>query len=210
MAADDLSLKNHFLLAMPGLASSYFGGSLIYVCEHNEDGAMGIIVNRPSPVSLVELMTRLGMDKGVTPAHIPVLEGGPVGGERGFILHSLRDLSSLREPDSDRDVESVREYMEHALFLGGCMLLSSGRNILEAIAAGNGPQEYLMALGYAGWAGGQLEEELADNAWLTCPDYDLDMVHEVLFHTPFHQRVQRAAASLGIDFSLISGQAGHA
>ena len=206
----DLSLKNQFLLAMPGLAGSYFGGSLIYLCEHNDDGAMGIMVNRPSSVSLVELMAQLGIDKGVTPSDIPVLEGGPVGGERGFILHSLRDLNSLRDPHCPRDVVTVREYVEHALFLGGCMLLSSGRDILEAIAAGNGPQEYLMVLGYAGWAGGQLEAELAENAWLTCPNYDLDMVHEVLFHTPFDQRVQRAAASLGIDFSLIAGQAGHA
>ena len=183
----DLSLKNQFLLAMPALAGSYFGDTLTYVCEHNEDGAMGIMVNRPSSLSLVELLAQLGIDKGHTPIDAPVMEGGPVGQERGFILHSNEVTfdSSLRLNDQ--------------------LMLSSAREVLEAIANGAGPERYLVALGYAGWDQGQLEGEVADNAWLTCPS-DLD----VIFNTPFDDRVKRAADILGIDFSLISGQAGHA
>ena len=189
----DLSLKNQFLLAMPGLAGTYFGDTLTLICEHNDEGAMGLIVNRPSQVTLIELLAQLGIDKGQTPVERIVMEGGPVGGERGFILHS----------------EDAR--FEASLALGGGVMLSSAREVLEAIARNEGPQDYLVALGYAGWDAGQLESEVADNAWLTCPaDAQGALIREILFHTPFEARVQRAAASLGIDFALISSQAGHA
>ncbi len=183
----DLSFRNQFLLAMPGLAGSYFGDTLSFVCEHNDEGAMGIIVNRPSQVSLIELLTQLGIDKGAAPADVLVMEGGPVGAERGFILHS----------------DEVR--FEASLELGHRLMLSSAREVLEAIAEDRGPADYLVALGYAGWDAGQLEEEVRENAWLTCPANP-----EIIFHTPFDQRVRAAAEVLGIDFSLISGQAGHA
>ncbi|HEY5645581.1 MAG TPA: YqgE/AlgH family protein [Pseudomonadales bacterium] len=189
----DLSLKNQFLLAMPGLAGSYFGDTLTLICEHNADGAMGLIVNRPSAVTLIELMAQLGIDKGATPPDRIVMEGGPVGGDRGFILHA----------EDDR--------FDNSLSLGNGMMLSSARQVLKAIAVNEGPADYLVALGYAGWDAGQLESEVADNAWLTCPaDAAGELSRQIVFHTPFEQRVQRAAASLGIDFSLISSQAGHA
>ncbi|MGD8418525.1 MAG: YqgE/AlgH family protein [Pseudomonadales bacterium] len=189
----ELSLKNQFLLAMPGLAGSYFGDTLTFICEHNDEGAMGIIVNRPSPVTVIELMAQLGIDKGRTPIERVVMEGGPVGGERGFILHG----------EDDR--------FDGSLSLGNGMMLSSAREVLEAIAAGDGPPDYLVALGYAGWDAGQLEGEVAENAWLTCPTGDGgELAREIVFHTPFEARVRRAAASLGIDFALISSQAGHA
>ena len=183
----ELSLKGQFLLAMPGLSGTYFGDSLTFICEHNDEGAMGIIINRPSEVSLIELISQLGIEKGATPADVLVMEGGPVGGERGFILHG-------------NDVE-----FEASLDLGDGLMLSSAREVLEAIAASSGPAEYLVALGYAGWDAGQLEEEVTHNAWLTCPADP-----EIIFNTPFDSRVRAAAAVLGIDFSLISGQAGHA
>jgi len=183
----DLNLKNQFLLAMPGLSGSYFGDTLTYICEHNEEGAMGIMVNRPSQVSLIELLSQLGITKGATPLDAIVMEGGPVGGERGFILHSA-DVS-----------------FEASLELKDGLMLSSAREVLEAIAKGEGPRDYLVALGYAGWDAGQLENEVKENAWLTCP-----VATEIIFDTPFDERVKKAAASLGIDFSLISGQAGHA
>lgn len=172
---------------MPGLAGSYFGDTLTYVCEHNEDGAMGIMVNRPSRVSLIELLAQLGIDKGETPVEAVVMEGGPVGVERGFILHS----------------DEVA--FEASLALGDGLMLSSAREVLEAIARGKGPADYLVALGYAGWDSGQLENEVRDNAWLTCPGDK-----RIIFDTPYDERVKEAAASLGIDFTLISGQAGHA
>lgn len=182
-----MDLKHQFLLAMPGLAGSYFGDTLTYICEHNDDGAMGIVVNRPSDVSLIELLSQLGIEKGATPIEVPVMEGGPVGQERGFILHS-------------DDVA-----LEASLRLSPGLMLSAAREVLEAIARGEGPASYLVALGYAGWDRGQLEDEVADNAWLTCP-----VDTEIIFNTPFAERVGKAARALGIDFSLISGQAGHA
>jgi putative transcriptional regulator len=183
----DLKLKNQFLLAMPGLAGSYFGDTLTYICEHNTDGAMGIMVNRPSSVSLIELLTQLGIDKGTTPVDAVVMEGGPVGGERGFILHS-------------DDVA-----FEASLALEDGLMLSSAREVLESIAKDEGPADYLVALGYAGWDSGQLENEVRENAWLTCPGDK-----KIIFETPYDERVKQAAAKLGIDFTLISGQAGHA
>jgi len=178
---------------MPGLAGSYFGETLTLICEHNDDGAMGLIVNRPSSVSLIELMVQLNIDKGATPADRMVMEGGPVGGDRGFILHT----------EDDR--------FEGSLTLGNGLMLSSAREVLQAIARNEGPAEYLVTLGYAGWDAGQLEGEIAENAWLTCPaDASGELVREIIFRTPFEDRLQRAARSLGIDFSLISSQAGHA
>ena len=189
--AADLSLKNQFLLAMPGLSGTYFGDTLTFICEHNAEGAMGIIVNRPSHVSLVELVAQLGISKGSTPVDCPVLEGGPVEVERGFILHS------------------VDERFTASLDLGCGIMLSSAREVLEAIASGEGPDDYLVALGYAGWDAGQLEAEVADNAWLTAPVDDAE-AQRIVFDTEFAARIEKAAASLGIDFALISAQPGHA
>ena len=152
---------------------------------------MGIIVNRPSHVSLVELVAQLGISKGSTPVDCPVLEGGPVEVERGFILHS------------------ADERFEASLDLGGGIMLSSAREVLEAIANDGGPEDYLVALGYAGWDAGQLESEVADNAWLTAP-VEADAARHIIFETSFEARIGEAAGSLGIDFSLISAQPGHA
>jgi putative transcriptional regulator len=183
----EVSLKNQFLLAMPGLTGTYFGNSVTYICEHNEDGAMGIMVNRPTDVSLVELLSQLGIRTGSTPVEVSIMEGGPVQADRGFILHT------------------DDQHFESSLDLQNGLMLTTAREVLEAIAAACGPRDYLVALGYAGWQGGQLEAELLENAWLTCP-----ADQEVLFHTPYAERVTKAAAALGIDFSLMSGHAGHA
>jgi putative transcriptional regulator len=180
-------LKNQFLIAMPAMTGGYFGDTIIYLCEHNDDGAMGLVVNRPSDLSLIELLSQLNVDAGTVSPDIPVMDGGPVARDRGFILHS----------DDKR--------FEASLDLGNGTMLTAAREVLEAIAAGEGPQDHLVALGYAGWGGGQLEEELKENAWLTCPS-SLDVV----FKVPFEERVRKAAAALGIDFRLMSGQAGHA
>lgn len=180
-------LRHQFLLAMPALASSYFGGSITYLCEHNEDGALGLMINRPLPdVELGELFDQLGIDGG-RHRKAPVLEGGPVQRDRGFVLHS-DDL-----------------VLESSLTLADGMVLTTAREVLAAIAGGAGPERFLVCVGYAGWGAGQLESELADNAWLT-----LDADPAIVFETPFDSRVERAAASLGIDFRLISGAAGHA
>jgi putative transcriptional regulator len=184
--SDAINLKHHFLLAMPGLVTDYFGNTITYICEHNETGAMGLMINRPTELPLAKLLEQLGMDVLVK-LKDPVLEGGPVGGEHGFVLHT-------EDPRFDSSVS-----------LGNGLALSTAKQTLQAIGAGTGPARYLVALGYAGWAGGQLENELAQNAWLTCPAN-----LEVLFDVPYAQRVDQAAATLGIDFKLMSRQAGRA
>jgi putative transcriptional regulator len=180
-------LKNQFLLAMPNLAGSYFSNTITYLCEHNDDGAMGIMVNRPAQLTLLELFEQLNIPVQGYSLDEPVFEGGPVAGDRGFILHSSekRFLSSLD--------------------LGRGLMLTTAREVLEAIATGAGPQSYLVALGYAGWGAGQLEQEMLENAWLNCP-----ATSTILFDTPVEQRVEHAAQGLGINFNLISGHAGHA
>lgn len=181
------ALKHQFLLAMPTLAGSYFASSITYLCEHNEDGALGLMINRPvADVQLGELFDQLE----ITGSHFrgaPVLEGGPVQRDRGFVLHS-DDL-----------------ILETSLLLQEGLVLTTAREILAAIADGSGPARFLVCVGYAGWGAGQLETELAENAWLTCGGDP-----SIIFETPFNERIDRAAKSLGIDFRLISGEAGHA
>jgi len=179
-------LKHHFLLAMPGLAGDYFANTITYVCEHNTEGALGFMVNRPLALSVGDLLDQLGIDT-VSALSAPVLEGGPVKTERGFVLHT----------DECRQETSVD--------LGHGIMLSTARATLEAIGAGTGPSRYFVALGYAGWGAGQLEREITENAWLTCPART-----DILFDVPFERRVEEAARSLGIDFRLMSSQAGHA
>jgi putative transcriptional regulator len=180
------SLRHQFLLAMPGLTPDYFGGAIIYVCEHNADGAMGLIINRTSELTVAELLEQLEIEPS-TDIDGDVLEGGPVQTDRGFILHS-----------DDRTFEG-------SLQVAGGVMLSTARQTLEVIGSGEGPRHYLVALGYAGWGPAQLEQEIGANAWLSCP-----ATLHVLFEAPLEERVTRAAATLGIDFRLMAHQAGHA
>ena len=183
----ETSWRHQFLLAMPALTGSYFGQTITYLCEHNEDGAMGLVVNRPvDDVALGDLFDQLDIEG---PAHraTEVLEGGPVQRDRGFVLHSDEVL------------------VEGTLKLASGLALSTSREMLAAIARDEGPGRFIVCVGYAGWSGGQLEGEMAENAWLTCPADDA-----ILFETDHSDRVQRAAAALGIDFNLIGGSAGHA
>lgn len=182
------SLKHHFLIAMPQLVDPAFAGSLIYLIEHGPHGAMGLVVNRPTDMNLADVMQQLQPDSAPQ-AHCQqkaIHAGGPVQPERGFVLH----------PDG--------WHYQHTLALGS-VAMSTSEDALLAIADGSGPQRCLIALGYAGWAPGQLEAELLDNAWLTCP---ADAA--ILFDTPSDERLDQAAASLGIDLHLLSRQAGHA
>ena len=172
---------------MPGLSGTYFGETLTFICEHNAEGAMGIIVNRPSHVTLVELVAQLGISKGATPIDSVVMEGGPVEVERGFILHS------------------ADQRFDASLDLGCGIMLSSAREVLEAIADSDGPDEYLVALGYAGWDAGQLEDEIRLNSWLTVPASP-----DLVFETPYEERWQAAARSIGINPAKLSLHAGNA
>lgn len=182
-----MNLKHQFLMAMPGLAGDYFADTLTFVCEHNDEGAMGILVNRPSDTTLVELFAQLGLKTARKWAEVQVLEGGPVARERGFVLHT-----------NDKTFPASVE-----LDQGLC--LSTALEVLDAIANDAGPEKFLVTLGYAGWEAGQLENEIQNNVWLTT-----NAAPEVLFDVPYPDRLQAAADSLGIDIRLISGHAGHA
>ncbi len=181
-------LKHQFLIAMPHMADAHFAQTLIYLVEHNQDGAMGLIINRPSGLNLADVMEQLRPDVPCEPAieDLPVYSGGPVQTDRGFVLH----------PASSQ--------FQATLVLGELGVTTS-QDVLFAIADGQGPRQHFIALGYAGWEAGQLEAELIENAWLSCPA----QAH-ILFDLPAEQRLTAAAASLGVDLRLLSSQVGHA
>jgi putative transcriptional regulator len=182
------SLKHHFLIAMPTLGDINFSETVTYICQHDEDGALGIIVNKPGNVTIGELCAR--MDIGVKPGphgERPVLAGGPVAPARGFVLH-----------------ESTTDY-ESTIVIDEDIRLTVSRDILESMAAGAGPERALFALGYAGWGAGQLEGELAENAWLSAR-----ATSAILFDTPYEKRWAAAAELIGIDIRGISSYSGRA
>jgi putative transcriptional regulator len=185
---DGFSLTNQFLIAMPTLADPNFHGTVTFICEHNAQGAMGIVINRPLDLTLGEVLSQMSISAKETAVALhPVYMGGPVQTERGFVLHNPAGQwdSMLRISDE----------------LG----ITTSKDILENIAAGSGPKQTLVALGYAGWGAGQLEQELADNAWL-CGPAD----NRIIFDTPWQKRWEAAAALMGIDLNQISDQIGHA
>ncbi len=182
------NLTNHFLIAMPSLADPNFSRTVTYICEHSDAGAMGIVINRMSDLQLADILAQMGIEPArPETAEIPVYNGGPVQGERGFVLHS-----GARRWDSTLPITDE-------------VSITTSRDILEAVARGDGPEDFLIALGYAGWQAGQLETELADNAWLAGPA-DLG----ILYHTPSSDRWQAAASLLGIDMNLLGDHVGHA
>lgn len=182
------SLKNHFLIAMPSLIDPNFSRSVTLVCEHDSQGAVGVVINRPIGLTLSDLFQQLKIDNA--PAEIgrtPVMAGGPVNPENGFVLHH-----PLGQWDASLAVTDT---------LG----LTTSVDILRAIAEQRGPERFIAALGYAGWSAGQLEQELAANAWLTHPA-DADLV----FNTPADELWNAAANAIGVDLSRLSTDAGHA
>lgn len=182
------SLTNHFLIAMPGLADPNFARTVTYVCEHSDQGAMGIVINRPLEVKLGELLQQLYI--GTINARVgdaPVYQGGPVQPERGFVLHSA-GMS-----------------FDSTLNITPEISVTTSRDVLEAIASGQGPRQTLIALGYAGWGGGQLEQEMSANAWLSGPAST-----DIIFRLDSASRWLAAAQLLGVDLNLLSGEAGHA
>jgi putative transcriptional regulator len=179
---------NQFLIAMPSLADPNFSQTVTLICEHNDEGALGIVINRPLELRLSELFEHLEMTTTTPfPANMAVYAGGPVQMDHGFVLHQPLG------------------HWESTLRVQEEIGLTTSRDILSAIAAGDGPEKSLVTLGYAGWGPGQLEQEISNNAWLTVP-YDIDIVFDV----PADKRWQAAASKLGIDLNLLAGDAGHA
>lgn len=181
-------LNNHFLIAMPSLKDPNFSQTVTYICEHSADGAMGIIINRPMDFHLDEVFEHMGVSSKRNDIGTEVVyAGGPVQKERGFVLH---------KPAGN---------WGSSLNISREIAVTTSRDVLEAMAMGIGPPERLVALGYAGWGEGQLEREMADNAWLAGP-----MTPELMFHTPVEMRWSSAAALLGVNINLMSDQVGHA
>jgi putative transcriptional regulator len=186
MAAEFLT--NQFLIAMPGMADPNFSQTVTLVCEHNAQGALGIVINRPLPMAFADVFAQLDLECSQSKvAASPVLQGGPVQPERGFVLHSAGPLWDSTLPVSD------------------WLHLTTSRDVLEALARGEGPAEAFIALGYAGWEAGQLEAEVAQNAWLTVP-----ADHGVMFGTALEDRWEAATRLLGVDLLHLSSDAGHA
>ena len=181
-------LRDHFLLAMPSLSEGIFSHSITYICEHGESGAMGIVINQPLDLSMEEIFEHLQISPRRDYSDVPVMAGGPVQIDHGFVLHRNN------HPNWEACLKVTDE-----------ITLTTSRDILRAIADDTGPEEYLIALGYAGWAAGQLENEMAANTWLSCPADE-----QIIFKTPVDKRWKAAAELIGIDLSLLSSDAGHA
>lgn len=183
------SLENHFLIAMPSLDDPYFSRSLTYICEHNADGAMGLVVNQPTNMTLKQLLEQTDKDAIVhdNKSEQVIFAGGPVNQDRGFVLHSRQTgwSSSVALTDS--------------------LMVTTSKDILSALGNDSAPERNLVTLGYAGWTAGQLEDELQQNSWLT-----VEADQDILFNTPIHQRWQSAVNKLGVDIWQLAPGAGHA
>jgi putative transcriptional regulator len=182
------SLANHLLIAMPALADPNFARSVTFICEHSAEGAMGIVINRLTDIRLRDILEQLGIDTAQGRHNdLPVYLGGPVQTSRGFVIH---------EPLG---------HWEATLAVTDQLGISTSRDILEAIAANRGPERFLIALGYAGWAPGQLEREITENSWLHCP-----ADRAILFDMAIENRWRAATEHAGVNPALLSGEAGHA
>ena len=183
-----INLTHHFLIAMPSMADPYFAKTLTFVCEHNERGALGIVINRPLDITVRSLFERLSLDlENREFADVPIYFGGPVQTDRGFVLHA-----------------PVGEW-QSTLKVREALGLTTSKDILEAVGRGEGPRKMLVTLGYAGWSAGQLEHELGQNAWLTVEAKDA-----IIFDLPSEERLPAAMGLLGVDYARLADVAGHA
>lgn len=185
---DTTHMTGHLLIAMPTMMDPNFHQTVTYICEHSDMGALGLVINRPLDMGLGEVLEQLSLDspdEALTTQ--PVLRGGPVQTERGFVLH-----------------ESPREW-EATMPVGESIFVTTSQDILASLAAGNGPERALIVLGYAGWGAGQLDAEIRDNAWLS-----VLADPRIVFETPFERRWDEAARKIGVNLTTLSTQAGHA
>ena len=192
MASDPINFTHHFLIAMPGLEDEMFAKSVIYMCEHSERGALGLVINKPSDINLKKLFEKVEL-----PLHredltqSPVFQGGPVQTERGFVLH-----------------ESVMPGNESiyasTMTIPGGLEMTTSKDVLEALSTGYGPRKVFVSLGYSSWGQGQLESEISDNNWLT-----VEADPAVIFDTPVEQRYAKALKLLGLESWMLSPEAGH-
>lgn len=191
-APNPINLTNQFLIAMPGMRDGNFAGTVVYMCEHNDKGALGLVINRPIDINLKHLFEKVDLSlERPDLASRPVFFGGPVQTERGFVLHESLDAEG--------------GHYNSTLKVADGLEMTTSRDVLEALSNGAGPRNVFITLGYSGWGAGQLEEELSRNGWLT-----VDAKPDIIFNTPVEQRYDQALSLLGIDRNFLMGEAGHA
>ena len=195
MAGAPVNFTNQFLIAMPSLRDGTFAGTVVYLCEHTEKGALGLVINKPIDITLKHLFEKveLSLDRDDL-AEKPVYFGGPVQTERGFVLHE----SLGGEGDEGGHYNS-------SLRIPGGLEMTTSKDVLEALSSGAGPKKVLVTLGYSGWAAGQLEDEMGRNSWIS-----VGAEPGIIFDTPVEQRYDKALSLLGINANMLSGEAGHA
>ncbi len=193
MASDPINFTHHFLIAMPGLQDETFAKSVIYMCEHSERGALGLVINKPSDINLKKLFEKVELPlyrEDLTLS--PVFQGGPVQTERGFVLHE-----SVVMPGNESLYAST-------MTIPGGLEMTTSKDVLEALSTGYGPRKVFISLGYSSWGQGQLESEISDNSWLT-----VAADPAVIFDTPVEQRYDKAMKLLGLEAWMLSPEAGH-
>jgi len=190
---ENVNFTGHFLIAMPAMTDPYFAKSVTFICEHNSDGAIGIVINHPIDMTLDALFVQINLSLNDNPiANHLVHFGGPVQIDRGFVLH---------QPAGD---------WQSTIAVNGETALTTSKDILEAVANGTGPQKILVTLGYAGWTAGQLEQEMAQNAWLSVKADDPATLNSLIFDLPSADKLNAALSLLGLDLARLSEGAGHA
>ncbi len=233
---DSINLTNHFLIAMPGLGDAFFAKSVVYLCEHSERGALGLMINKPTDIKLQNLFDKVELPLGrVDLRDVPVFQGGPVQTERGFVLHDAlgrgeeasNEVATPQQPTNeaddggdqgsgdDRTGEASETGLSDSIYAstlvipGATLEMTTSRDVLEALSHGAGPQRVLISLGYSAWAQGQLESEIGENSWLTVQAESTQML-ALIFETPVEQRYDKALALLGLQAWMLSPDAGHA
>jgi putative transcriptional regulator len=195
MARAPVDFTNQFLIAMPSMREGAFAGSVIYMCEHTDQGALGLVINKPIDINLKNLFEKvdLSLDREDL-ASVPVYFGGPVQTERGFVLHERLGGEA-----------GVGGHYNSSLQIPGGLEMTTSKDVLEALSNGAGPKKILITLGYSGWGAGQLEDEMGRNGWI-----NVGAEPGIIFDTPVEQRYDKALSLLGIDANMLSGEAGHA
>ena len=191
-----INLTHHFLIAMPGLQDESFSGSVVYLCEHSPNGALGLIINKPSDINLKSLFDKVDLPlRRADLSDAVVFQGGPVQTERGFVLH---------EPLASAQDGSVEATYASTMVIPGGLEMTTSKDVLEALSTGAGPRRVLVSLGYSAWGEGQLESEIGENAWLT-----VAADPSLIFDTPIEQRYEKALALLGLQAWMLSPDVGH-
>ena len=194
MPLENINLTGHFLIAMPAMTDPFFAKSVTFICTHNQDGAMGVLINRPTDSTYDTLFEKIKVELlNTAVADQPVLYGGPVQPERGFVLH-----------------ETAAGEWDSTITIAENTALTTSKDILESVAIGSGPAKMLLTLGYAGWTPGQLEEEIKQNSWLSVQAKDVATLHKILYETDYDEKLSATLALLGVDPAMLSDVAGHA